>query len=299
MTMTRRDFQRLLLAAAAAGLAPAALARAPRNLEIGASTFCFRDRSRNEAVAAMQELGIRNVELFNVHAYLPADEVPHKNWIRILQEDRAQMTRWRLSVEQAHFDGIRRQFQDAGMNLFLYYSGLYDTASDQEVEREFQFAKWLGVQALSTQCEPQSVARLARFAEQHDLKVALHNTTSLFKRVRQLPSGPAEMEAQLKVSPNVFLNLDLGHFHAAGGDAVAFVKKNHRRIFNIQMKDRDAKEGPVVPCGEGSAPMAQVVELVRDKGWPITITIEYEHDAADIMKEMRRCLSEMSGGVPA
>jgi sugar phosphate isomerase/epimerase len=299
MTMTRRDFQRLLLASAAAGLAPAAVARASKEIAIGASTFCFRDRSRNEAIAAMQELGIRDVELFNVHAYLAGDKVPHKNWIRILQEDRAQMTRWRLSVEQSHFDGIRRQFQDAGMNLFLYYSGIYDTATDEEVDREFQFAKWLGVPALSTQCEPPSVARLARFAKKHDLKVALHNTTSLFKRVRQLPSSPAEMEAQLKVSPNVYLNLDLGHFHAAGGDAMAFVKKNHRRIFNIQMKDRDNKEGPVVPCGEGSVPMADVVKLIRDKGWPITITIEYEHDAADIMKEMRRCLSEMRDGVTA
>lgn len=204
-----------------------------------------------------------------------------------------QLARWRLTVERAHFDGIRQQFQNAGMNLFLYYSGLSDTATDQEVDREFQFASWLGVQALSTQCEPQYVARLARYAKQHDMTIALHNTTSLFKRVRQLPSGPAEMEAQLKVAPNVMLNLDLGHFHAAGGDAFAFLKKNHKRIFNIQVKDRGRDEGPCVPCGEGSVPMADVVKLVRDKGWPITITIEYEHDAADIMTQMKRCLSVM------
>jgi sugar phosphate isomerase/epimerase len=293
MTTTRRDFHRLMLAAAAAGLSPGALARTQREFEIGASTFCFRDRSRNEAVSAMQELGIRNCELFNVHAYLAADEAPHKNWVRILQEDRARMTKWRLDVGREHFDAIRQQFQNAGMNLFLYYSGVYDTAGDEEVDREFLFAKWLGVQALSTQCEPQYVQRLAGFAKRHDIKLALHNTTSLFKRVRQLPSSAAEIEAQLKVSPQVFLNLDLGHFHAAGGDAIPFLKKNYRRVFNIQVKDRNRDEGPCVPCGEGSVPMADVVKLVQDRGWPITITIEYEHDAADIMLQMRRCLTEM------
>lgn len=85
MTVTRREFQRLLLGAAAAGMTPAAFAqsvgrsRMARDFEIGASTFCFRDRSRNDAIAAFRELGIRNVELFNVHAYLAADEAPHKN----------------------------------------------------------------------------------------------------------------------------------------------------------------------------------------------------------------------------
>ena len=49
---------------------------------------------------------------------------------------------------------------------------------------------------------------------------------------------PETFEKIMSFSPYIGVNLDIGHFTAAGYDAVTFIRRYHDRITNLHLKDR-------------------------------------------------------------
>ena len=46
----------------------------------------------------------------------------------------------------------------------------------------------------------------------------------------------------MAISKYFYANLDVGHYTAAGGDAVAFIKTYHDRITNLHFKDMEKNQ---------------------------------------------------------
>jgi sugar phosphate isomerase/epimerase len=90
-------------------------------------------------------------------------------------------------------------------------------------------------------------------------------------------------------SKYICVNLDIGHFTAAGYDAVDYLKQHHDRILTLHLKDRKKNDGDNVPFGEGDTPIRQVLLTLKQKGWSIPANIEYEYKGADTVAEVRRC----------
>jgi sugar phosphate isomerase/epimerase len=103
---------------------------------------------------------------------------------------------------------------------------------------------------------------------------------------------PADFEKAMKGPgrERIAVNLDVGHFTAANFDAVAFLTKHHARIVTLHIKDRKKDQGAVVPFGEGDAPLAAVLKLLRTRRWNIPANIEYEYPGTDSVAEVKRCL---------
>ena len=101
---------------------------------------------------------------------------------------------------------------------------------------------------------------------------------------------PESFAAAMAMSKQFTVNLDIGHFTAANYDAVEYIKQNHDRIVILHLKDRKKDQGPNVPWGQGDTPIKQVLQLLRDKKWPIRAYIEYEYRGADDSPtEVKRC----------
>jgi sugar phosphate isomerase/epimerase len=140
--------------------------------------------------------------------------------------------------------------------------------------------------------------RLKPLAEKHKIYVAVHGHSDT-KHPDQF-SSPATFQQALDMSEWFRVNLDIGHFSAAGFDPVAYINEHHDRITHLHIKDRKKNNGPNTPLGEGDTPIKQVLTLLKEKKYKIPAFIEYEYKGAGSpVEEVKKCLAYMKSAVEA
>ena len=204
------------------------------------------------------------------------------------------LRRWRLSLPDEKFDVFRRKYEDAGVSIDILklddFTGRAATISDEEIDYFFRMARGLGARAIS--CEPavSETKRLGPFAEKHQVRIGYHGHLS--KDPDQFAFPPAWERAHAYSKYNC-INLDIGHYTAAGGDAMSFIRQYHDRITHIHLKDRKANEGPNVPWGQGDTPVREVLQYMKKERSPFQATIEFEYTPAEgsnVMTEIAKCV---------
>ncbi|HEY7181738.1 MAG TPA: TIM barrel protein [Blastocatellia bacterium] len=283
-------------------------------VRIGIQSYSFRTISLDEAIKAMAEIGIGECELFSGHveprmgpppgaagapgAGQPPQGPPGGGQGEMTPERREAMReamrkrqeeirQWRLSVSLDHFKDIRKKFDAAGIRLQGYNYSFNDNFTDEEIDRGFQMAEALGVKLITASSTLSSAKRVAPFADKYKITVAMHGHSNL-KDPNQF-AKPESFSAALAMSKYFAVNLDVGHFFAAGFDPIAYIEANHDRITNLHLKDRKKDNGPNTPWGEGDTPIKQVLHLLKQKKYDIPANIEYEYNGADAVVEVGKC----------
>jgi sugar phosphate isomerase/epimerase len=265
--LNRREF----LAASAVGL----LALQRRHpVTLGVQSYSFRDRPLDAVIAGMQSLGLRSCELWQDH-------------VEPRGVSREARRTWRETVSLDHFHGSRDQFRKAKIALSAYNISFRDDFSDAEIERGFEMAAALGAPLITSSSNIKTVARVAPVAARRKMLVGVHNHSRIdpneFATAKSLTDA-------LAANPFIAVNLDIGHFTAANEDAVAFLQQHHARIVTLHLKDRQRDQGANVAFGEGDTPIARVLTLLQQNGWPIPANIEYEYKGGDAVQEVGKCL---------
>ncbi len=269
---TRRDLGKLALAS----LPAAALAKPDskvRGVMIGAQSYSFRDRSLDDALKAMDQIGLSYLELWQGHVEP--------------RGSREDVRKWRLSVSMDEIRKIRAKIDAAGIHLYAFNYSFRDDFSDAEIERGFEFAHALGVKYLTASGTVSVARRISPFAEKAKVFVGMHNHSNIKPNEFARPDDFAE--AMRGTSRYIGVNLDIGHFTAAGFDPAEYLAQHHERVFVIHLKDRKKNQGPNVPFGQGDTPVRQVLRLLRDRKWAIPAMIEYEYKGADTVEEVKKC----------
>jgi sugar phosphate isomerase/epimerase len=118
--------------------------------------------------------------------------------------------------------------------------------------------------------------------------VAMHGHSDIKDPIQF--STPESFATALAMSKYYRVNLDIGHFTAAGFDAVDYIQKNHEQIVLLHLKDRKKNDGPNVPWGEGDTPIKQVLQLLKQNRYPIPAFIEYEYEGSGTsQQEVAKC----------
>ena len=315
---TRREFGKLTMAGLPLVGMPLTLAFAQgkvSGVRIGIQSYSFRTLELDAAIAAMKDIGIGECELFSGHVEPrmgpppgmgggqrpPQGAAPggppgqgqaptpeQREAMREAQRKRAEEVRkWRLSVSMDHFKDVRKKFDGAGIKLQAYNLSFNDNFTDEEIDRGFEMAKALGVKIITASSTLKAAKRVAPFADKHKITVAMHGHSNLTDPDEF--AKPESFAAALEMSKYFAVNLDVGHFFAAGFDPIDYIQKHHARITNLHLKDRKKDNGPNTPWGEGDTPIKAVLQLLKTKKYDIPANIEYEYRGADAVAEVRKC----------
>ena len=283
-SFTRRNFSRLAIGAGA-GLAGARVFTGHDMIDskfagvtVGAQSYSFRDRPLDDAIAAMKQIGIGSCELWSGHT----------EPLRELRRDPEKLRAYRLETPLSHYEQIGEKFHEAGIDLHAFNYSFRDNFTDQEVARGFEMAKAMGAKVITASGTVSIAGRVNAQAKRYGLRVGMHNHS----RIRENEyATPDDFAAACNGNSHIAINLDIGHFVAAGFDPIDYVKQHHAQIVALHVKDRKKNQGENVPFGEGDTPIREVLALLRDSGYEIPANIEYEYKGDDTVEEVKKCFS--------
>ncbi len=288
---TRRQFARLAVAALPLSQAAKKINSMLYGVRFGLQSYSFNglphDGILDLVISSMVETGLGECDLWEP-LIQPGDLVDRMRSASATPESRAQaradLAKWRLSAPLAYFRDIRAKFENAGIDLYGYSGSAGD--SEEELNRTFDMADALGVKLL-TLGVPLSVAkRLAPLAEKRKMLVGLQGRPNMNATNPDQIARPEGYEAGVALSPWFRISLDIGDATAGGYDVLKFVQDHHAEIALLYIKDR-RKDRTSVPWGEGDTPVKQILQLVRDRKYPIRCYIDCDYKsplgrAADI-----------------
>jgi sugar phosphate isomerase/epimerase len=320
MHISRRTFIQTSSAAVAGVMASQLVTGAPaiiRNLgkpnskingvQIGTITYSFRSLpcSAEQVLQYCVDAGISAIELMGNTAEAFAG-APHTSTEprtfrgtpgqrpQLTPEEEAQraarakeVADWRSSVSLEKFEALRKMYKEKGVSVYAYKPNAFG-ANNTEVEYGMRAAKALGAThvTLEMPSDAAQTKRLSDIAAKHKIFVAYHG------HEQQTPTLWDEALSQSKYNA---LNCDLGHYTAAGYNAVELVQAKHDRIASAHIKDRQNKEHGKgnLPWGTGDTPITEILQLMRKNkySFPATIELEYEiPEGSDAVKEVAKCL---------
>ncbi len=294
---------------------------AHHQVKIGAITYSFRDMPHQDGDSILQyvlEAGISNIELMGdpaeAFAGKPQSKIDMHSIYPIFKKrnDKIELTEdekkmlvdfekerklnneatatWRRTASMSKFEEFRKIYKKAGVSIYAYKPDCFGTQNtDEDIHFGMAAAKALGASHVTLEFTSNEThtLKLATIASGYGIKVGYHGHEQ---------QTPTLWDKALAQSPANAINVDLGHFVAAGNkNPLEFVKAKHDRIVSMHIKDRlnpEHGKGNVV-WGKGDTPIADALKLMRDQKYTFPATVEMEYEVpkdSDPVKEVKKCI---------
>jgi len=290
-------------------------------VQIGCITYSFRsmpDQSAEATLKYVVDSGISSIELMGDPAESFAGmPTPTFNRTRVFQlggkqrrgetltEDEKKeladlqaqsaaytkvVAEWRANADMKKFEQIRKMYKDAGVTIYAFKPNAFGANnSNLEVAYGMKAAKALGASHVTLEhpSNDEQTLRLGKLGEQNGMSVGYHGheqETFTF------------WDTALAQSPKNGLNLDAGHYIAAGHtDLIPLIEKHHARILSMHTKDRQtpANGKGNLAWGTGNTPIGDILKLMQKNKYKFPATIELEYQVpqgSDAVKEVQKCL---------
>ncbi|MAU71694.1 MAG: xylose isomerase [Pseudozobellia sp.] len=323
-----------ILASAGLALKPSPLFCAPsivRNLkkpnslingvQIGVITYSFRsmpDQSAEATLKYVTDSGISAIELMGdpaeSFAGKPESPIDRRAFYGLMRAKRdgnitedqekeladlqaqakaygAQVAEWRKNMSMDSFEKLRKMYNDAGVSIYAFKPSAFGKDnSDAEIDWGMKAAKILGASHVTVEhpSDDGHTQRLGKIAKGNKVYMAYHGHEQ---------QTPTFWDTALKQSKYNALNLDLGHFVAAGNSQpLEIIKSKHQHIKSMHMKDRQtpAHDKGNLVWGTGDTPLEEALQLMRDQKYKFPGTIELEYEipvGSNAVQEVQKCLA--------
>lgn len=255
-------------------------------VQIGVITYSYRSMPHDvqQLLKYILESGISAIELMGdsveEYAGIPADK--------------SKVAEWRSTVSMDKFKEVKKMYNKAGVTIYAFKpSALGEKNTDTEIEYALRAGKALGANSVTVELpkDPAQSKRLGMLAAKHKMYIGYHAHTQ---------ATDTAWDVALSQSPYNSMNLDCGHYIAAGGNntkesLLALIQAKHNRITSLHLKDRQLKKngGANLPWGEGDTPIKAILDLLKEKKYKIPASIELEYkipEGSDAVKETKKCL---------
>jgi sugar phosphate isomerase/epimerase len=253
--------RRTLLRTGALATAAALAAPPPRDLlaltpaektpiRLGLASYTFRNFTRAQLIAFMQQLQISALNAKDVKDHLPIDP----------QGEAAALADYSAAGIQLHAVGA------------IYFA----KDEDADIRAKFDYAKRAGVPVIvAGDPAPQTLPRLEKFVREYDIRIAIHNHGPEDKL---WPSPLDVLKAVKNLDPRIGCCIDVGHAARAGANVVEAIHQVGARLFNIHMKDLTnfQDKASQVAVGEGKMPTREIFEALLQTNYQGYVDLEYE-----------------------
>jgi sugar phosphate isomerase/epimerase len=172
--------------------------------------------------------------------------------------------------------------------------------NEQECRKVFEFAKKLGLYAVTSEPSPDAMDLIERLVKEYDIAMAIHNH----------PKQPKNPNYKFW-DPDYILSLvqnrdkrlgscaDLGHFARSGVKPVDALKKLEGRVISSHLKDIRpfGPTGADVPYGTGESDVVGVLKELERQHFTGNISVEYESNLQNNVGEVGQCIGFVRGFV--
>lgn len=290
-------------------------------VQIGVITYSFRsmpDQSAEATLKYILDCGINAIELMGdpaeSFAGKPENPVNRRDYYSLMRSKRSgevlsdeqqkqlaemqenmaayrkEVAQWRSVVTMDKFEELRKMYNDAGVSIYAFKPRAFGKDNtNEEISWGMRAAKTLGASHVTLEHpdDDMHTQKLGTMAKKYGISVAYHGHEQ---------QTPTFWDTALKQSKYNALNLDLGHYVAAGNKApLEIIKSKHKRIMSMHTKDRQTPEHGKgnLPWGTGDTPITQALQLIRDNKYKFPVTIELEYDipeGSNAVEEVKKCL---------
>jgi sugar phosphate isomerase/epimerase len=198
---------------------------------------------------------------------------------------------WHLTVSLDYYSAIRKKFSDAGLEIHTYEPSLGTAVSDEDLNRACEVTKALGAPVMAEPLTRSAARRLAPIADKHGIKVALQGRPNMNSADPDAMAKPADFEEAMGYSKNFGTSIDVGDATGGGWDALKFIQDTHSRVMSLNLKDK-TKAGVSMPWGQGDSRIKEILQLVRDKRYPIRCYIDCDYatpEGGTRLDDVKRC----------
>ena len=237
---------------------------------LGAATFSLKNFSRARAIEMLQLCKVEAVSVKEAHAKI--------------KDDRAEWAK------------ARKEFESAGLRIVSVGKIDFAVDSDEDVERNFQYAQALGAAGIVMAPKLAVLPRIERFVKQYNIKAFIHCHGPEDK---VFPTPESVLRAVKGMDARMGLCLDSGHTLRAGVDLIAAMKQAGPRLLDFHIKDlRDLKNrGTSCQVGDGAVPVSAIFSTLKQMGYRGDVNLEYEVLADNPLPGMLGSFAYMRGAL--
>jgi inosose dehydratase len=224
-------------------------------LKIGVATYTVRELPIEEAIKAIQRVGLKYISIKNVKNHIDLSHTSEE------RKQRAQM------------------FKDAGL-IALSVGNVGMKNDEADIRRAFEFARDVGVPTMVCAPDKNSIPILDKMVKEFDIKLAIHNHGPEDK---QFPSPYDVWQAVEKYDKRIGLCIDVGHTARAGVDPAESIIKCRERLYDLHMKDISAlgNRNTPIESGRGILNSKSILAALLKIKYQGLVGFEYEKDAKD------------------
>ncbi|MBQ4287922.1 MAG: sugar phosphate isomerase/epimerase [Bacteroidales bacterium] len=267
------------LLVAVAVLSVAAVACSPKQTKaekygwkLAMQSYTFHKVSFGEALDKTAELGVKYIEAF------PGHRLGGKWGDQVFGYGMDEQTRKEI-LDLASSKGVK-----------IVGSGVFVPSDPSEWEKEFEFAKAMGLEYISAEPPMADWDLVEKLSDRYGIAVSVHNhpKPSTYWTPDSLLSAVSSRSSRLGSCA------DVGHWKRCGLDHLDCLRKLDGRIISLHFKDiapESAEGGPHdVIWGTGVLDVPSMLRILKDQGFKGYFAIEYEYNWDNSVPDIKKCI---------
>jgi inosose dehydratase len=279
-SLDRRRFLQTGTAALGVSLCPTAFAAEDKKedpfggFKLGAQSYTFREFDLEPTLKRLLDLGLHYVEFFSGlprHKHAP------------------------ITTDQGQIEALLKLCKEYQVTPLAW--GVQSFTKDTEANRKsFEFGKALGIKMFSANPTKDAFDSLDKLCEEYKIAIGIHPHGPISKdKLHEWYSAEIILAAVKDHHPLIGSCLDTGHLIRAAQlgkklDPVEQIRIMGRRNFGLHLKDHDNRQKEDVVFGQGPLDVPGVLKALHEVRFQGLISIEYEANANDPVKDVQACV---------